>query len=344
MTDVLVEKVMYECPMCDETHLVEKRKRLVKTKIKGEVIEYYENYYRCQMSNESYDFVPGKMMDENLLRARNAYRQLHKMLTSHEIIAIRKKYGLTQKEFALMLGWGEVTVARYETKLIQDEAHDDIMKAVSCDAMEARKYLERNKNAFTSERYTQILSRIDAEINRTSVEYYTKKKIKAQYVRFSGNADATGGVPLNIEKVQNMIAFFANNCHDLFKVKLMKLLWYSDALCYQRHGHAISGLVYQHMPKGALPVANWDFMELVPIETIVDEHSQYDSYKILPSDNFNEDVFSEDEKSVLYAVLNKFKNFTGGEIANYMHDEIAYTQTQDRDIIPFSLAEHIRHF
>jgi len=35
----------------------------------------------------------------------------------------------------------------------------------------------------------------------------------------------------------------------------MKLLWYTDALYFKRYGQSMTGLVYKHMPLGALPVA-----------------------------------------------------------------------------------------
>lgn len=344
MLDELIEKVMIECPICDESHLVERRKRVAKAKIKGEIVEYIEYYYRCAENNECYDFVHGKLMDENLLAARNAYRTMHGMMTSQDIVLLRKKYGLTQKEFALMLGWGEVTVARYETKLIQDETHDDILKAVREDALEARKYIERNKASFTQERYQQICNAINAEVARTSLEYLTCRKIEAQYVAYQDDFELTGGAKLDIEKVCNMMLFFASKCKNLFKVKLMKLLWYSDALHFQKYNISMSGLVYQHMPMGALPIANYDLMNLVEVETIEYEYGEKVSYKIIPSKHFSEDFFTEEELKTLYAVVKRFKNYNGNEIAEYMHQEVAYTKTQERDLIPFSLAKQIRPF
>ena len=121
MKDILISRIKMECPLCDEVHLVEERERDATAIIKEEKISYRQKYYLCVNSDEDENqFVPAKLMDENLLSARNAYRVVHNMLTSDEIIALRKKYDLTQKEFAKMLGWGEATIARYETKLIQD--------------------------------------------------------------------------------------------------------------------------------------------------------------------------------------------------------------------------------
>lgn len=40
-----------------------------------------------------------------------------------EIVAIRESYGLSQVDLAKLLGWGEATISRYESKAIQDEAY-----------------------------------------------------------------------------------------------------------------------------------------------------------------------------------------------------------------------------
>ena len=335
---------MIECPICGDTHLVEKRQRSTTAKIKDEIVEYVEMYYVCTEEGEAFEFTPAKMMDDNLLAARNAYRIAHNMMPSYEIASLRRKYGLTQKEFALLLGWGEITITRYETKLIQDETHDSILKSVRDNALEARKLLVRNSASFEENRYIEILKLIDAEIERTSVMYFARQKIEAMYIRYQGNTEATGGKTIDIDKVRNMILFFAANCKNLFKVKLMKLLWFSDALFSQRYNVSMSGLVYQHMPMGALPIAHWDLMDLVAVESIADDYATFDSYKILPSPDFSEDVFTTEEKDVLYTVLNKFRNFTGKSIAEYMHEELAYRQTREYEIIPFYLAKQIRPF
>ena len=46
---------------------------------------------------------------------------------------------------AQLLGLGEVTITRYETKQIQDEAHNKIMKLIDENALMALDYLEKNK-------------------------------------------------------------------------------------------------------------------------------------------------------------------------------------------------------
>ena len=73
-------------------------------------------------------------------------------------------------------------------------------------------------------------------------------------------------------KVVDVIRYFAAsvNITSLYKVKLMKLMWYADALAYKKRGAAITGLVYQALPMGALPVGHNSIIDLrgVPCEEI----------------------------------------------------------------------------
>ena len=48
----------------------------------GEEVNYVETYYLCPNSDEDEnEFVTGKMMNDNLLNARNEYRKAHDLLT-----------------------------------------------------------------------------------------------------------------------------------------------------------------------------------------------------------------------------------------------------------------------
>ena len=55
-------------------------------------------------------------------------------------------------------------------------------------------------------------------------------------------------------------------------------------------------------------------------------------------------VLSETDKTVLNAVIKKFKNYKAQEIVDYMHEERAYVETNPGEIIPFSIAKEIREF
>jgi putative zinc finger/helix-turn-helix YgiT family protein len=114
----LIRKVYLNCPICDKSHEVEERQRIAKIIIKDDEIEYKEEYYYCPnvTDDEENEFELPYMTNENLLAARNAYRIKHGLLTSNDIVEIRENYDLSQVEFARLMGWGEATISRYESK------------------------------------------------------------------------------------------------------------------------------------------------------------------------------------------------------------------------------------
>ena len=78
----LIRRIHMECPICDKVHEIEERTQLAKIIIKGEEVNYVETYYLCPNSDEDEnEFVTGKMMNDNLLNARNEYRKAHYLLT-----------------------------------------------------------------------------------------------------------------------------------------------------------------------------------------------------------------------------------------------------------------------
>ena len=113
------------CPFCDKEHDLEVVKKEEEVNVKGELIKYKEENYYC--SSCDVEFCNGEMEGNNLLRAKDEYRKKHNLLTSDEIRNIREKYSLSQSDLALILGWGEVTITRYETKEIQNENYDKII-------------------------------------------------------------------------------------------------------------------------------------------------------------------------------------------------------------------------
>ena len=155
--DYLISTIEKDCPICNKVHLLEQRKRLSQSIVKDEIVDYDEVYFLCSLTDEEdNEFVSAGIMDENLLRARDAYRQKKGLLTSNEIADIRSYYGLTQSDFSALLGWGEVTVTRYESKTIQDETYNNIMSMVYENPMFALECIDKHKDRFTLDKYSNF--------------------------------------------------------------------------------------------------------------------------------------------------------------------------------------------
>lgn len=334
------------CPLCDKMHEIEERKRTTSITIKGEEVFYEERFYFCANADtDENEFETAAMTNENLLNARNAYRVKMGLLTSTEIVALRESYGLSQVDLAKLLGWGEATISRYESKAIQDEAYDTMLRLIKDNPLQALEFFKKNADKFTMSKRMEIRSHIVDKLDSYGKEFLTRQTFESEYANFEEPSDSNGFTTLNIDKIEAMISYIAEKTDNLFKVKLMKMLWYSDVLAFIENGFAMSGMVYRHETMGALPVGHYSLMNLEKLN--VQEEMSYTCDTMLhvyPVVNMDYAILNDGEKSILDRVITKFGDYKAKDIVEYMHKEKAYTETKQGEIIPFSLARKIREF
>ena len=344
--NTLIRKVHMSCPLCGKTHELEERKRSVTITLKGEKITYEERFYFCaNAAEDENEFETGAMTNANLLNARNAYRIKKGLLTSDEIVAIRESYGLSQVDLAKLLGWGEATISRYESKAIQDEAYDTMLRLVKDNPLQALEFLKKNADKFSLTKRVEIRAKIVEKLDSYGKEFLTRQTFEGEYANFEEPSDSNGFTTLNIDKIEAMISYIAEKVNNLFKVKLMKMLWYSDVLSFAENGYSMTGMVYRHEPMGALPIGHYSLMNLENLNVQEEVSCNYDiMLHVYPTANMDYSVLTDGEKAILDKVIIKFKDYRTKNIVDYMHAERAYMETKPGEIIPFSLAKEIRAF
>ena len=125
----------------------------------------------------------------------------------------------------------------------------------------------------------------------------------------------------------------------LYLVKLLKMLWYADALSYKRYGHAISGLVYRALPMGAAPVAYESIVDLSTIHCEEIEMGDGTGVKFLLTEEKVYPHLTAEDMGILDAIIQRFGRASKNEIVETMHREDAYTETAPNDIIQFKYAK-----
>ncbi|BEP30324.1 type II toxin-antitoxin system MqsA family antitoxin [Helicovermis profundi] len=119
------------CLICMEEHEVDTVEVIDNEIYKGEEVEFKSIYEYCFHADEYLETE--EMIKANSLSMKDAYRKKVGLLTSSEIINIREKYGVSQKDFSEILDWGRATITRYENHQVQDRAHDDVLRKIDSD-------------------------------------------------------------------------------------------------------------------------------------------------------------------------------------------------------------------
>lgn len=340
MTMKIIKSEKQLCPCCMEEHEVKTVLVPECSTFKNTKLDYEASYLFCDVAEELY--MDEKQMRVNDVRMKDAYREKEGLLTSKQICEIRAKYGISQSDLCFLLGWGGKTITRYESHQVQDRAHDTILKKIGQDPEWFLSLLNNAKTDLPKEFYNKYLSAATL-LYAEDRDLYLRKAIKASYAKFRGNRMIQGNTELSLDKVVDVIRYFASSIKvtNLYKVKLMKLMWYSDALAYKTRGFAITGLAYRALPMGAVPEEHDAIIDLknVPCEEV--EIGEVNSYYFHLSEKQEFKALTEEEKAYLDIVIDNFGNMTKKEIVEHMHKEQAYIETTPKEIIEFSYAESL---
>lgn len=326
------------CPCCMEEHKVQMITVQEKNVFKGVPLEYDAEYYYCDRADETYADEP--QISANDIAMKNAYREKMGLLTSHQISAIRARYGISQCDLCLLLGWGGKTITRYESHQVQDIAHDTILRKLSADPEWFLQLLNAERKSLSPASYEKYFE-AGTTLFEQDHDRYLKSAIMASYARFLHNPEATGDRELSLDVVADMIRYFANSTQvtSLYLVKLMKLLWYSDALSFKRCGHAISGMAYRALPMGAVPVAYESIIDLSTIHYEEIEMGDGTGFKFLSSEDNEYPHLTSKDMEILDSVIQRFGKVSKNEIVDAMHKENAFTETAPHDIIQFKYSK-----
>lgn len=328
------------CASCMNMHDVQTVNVMEKTIFKGLEVNYSAVYQYCEFTNEL--TCDETMISQNDISMKNEYRKQCDLLTSNEIMSIRDCYFISQKDLSLVLGWGEKTITRYEGHQVQDQAHDKVLRKIADDPEWFLTLLENGKDLITDSSYQKCKKQIIHQCKKKQ-ESYLKKAIFCSYLPFIDHVELNGNKELDLAKVVDVIRYFSDSCHmkNLYLVKLLKCLWYSDFLSYKTYGKSMTGLVYSILPMGAVPV---DYKTLMKLDGIHYEEEEYDygiAYRFCKSDHSSYESLTENDLRVLDCVIHHFGDSTKSEIVDRMHFEKAFTSCRQGDFISYVYAKDL---
>lgn len=126
------------------------------------------------------------------------------------------------------------------------------------------------------------------------------------------------------------------------KVKLNKLLFYSDFTAFVRSGKSITGEEYQALQQGPAPKA------MLPVLKVLEESQQiairktlyhgWKQHKVFALREPDLNVFSQHEIALIDEIIETFFRCTGAEISNQSHSFIGWKLAKEGETIPYEVA------
>ena len=283
---------------------------------------------------------------ENRKNILNAYRKALNLITPDELIEFRNKYYISQRELSAILGYGKMTINKYERGALADKSHSTYLKVIINNDNE---FIRVTKEAFAQKRitektYNKVVYKDTESINNYKF-YEMYKDIIINQLNCKPD-EYNGYNKINIELIFNIISYIASKVNNLTITSLNKYLWYIDMLNYKTNGTSLTGLIYEKEAYGPVIIKNLyrdisiasDKFERIDKE---DEKGNLIT-KIVSNNNFELDNLKDNELKIVNEVIKKLKNKSVSEISSLSHEEDGWKKTKKNELISFKYADSLK--
>ncbi|MES2615206.1 MAG: type II TA system antitoxin MqsA family protein [Bdellovibrionota bacterium] len=314
------------CPTCGAQGCIVSRTSPRKITVKKEIIEINDHFLFCTQCQE--EFNNPDIEFDALEEAYKIYRAKHHFVTPEQITSYRKSLGLTQIEFAKLLGFGDATIQRYESGALQENSHDSaIQMAMTMDGL--KKLIEKNSSTIPDEKMALIESYVRKKQFETNIELIIPQEI----------SEFTGNKKFDWNKFRDVIEILCAN--GQYYTKLNKLLFYADFYYYKIRTVSITGCAYIHLPYGPVPFHYSDLYDMLPAESFL-LAAEGIGTKCKSLKKSSPQFLTKDEIDILNAVLNYFKEINSKEISDLSHLEDAYIKTKMHSQISYKFSSSLK--
>ena len=330
------------CPYCKKEVDYKIEKRDVK-EFRGIEIDTYENVAVCKECHQ--DLYLNEIEEKNNERIYELYRAKANIIKPQDIVDLRKKYDISQRELTAILGFGKMTINRYERGGIPTKSQSDYIRLLIDND---NKFIEKVKEAYKNgnindKTYEKIVSE---ELNISIDKEQIQDNIR-RYLRYALNRKPdiyNGYKSLDIEKVENIISYIASKVKNLTITSLNKYLWFMDMLSFNQRSVSITGLTYQNQKFGPTIIdKKYDEISLLDDKYTREdiETENGNTTKIISNGNYNLDKISDNEKEIIDTIIKILKNKTVTDISELSHREEGWKKTKRLEKISFEYAMNL---
>ena len=331
------------CPYCKKEVEYKIEKRELK-EFRGIEVNTFENVAICNECNQ--DLYVNEFENENNERIYQIYREKANIINAEDIIKLREKYDISQRELTSILGFGKMTINRYERGGLPTKSQSDYIKLL---IENDDKFIEKVKEAYeknniNEKTYNKIISEeVEKDISKKEVQDNIRRYLKSVLNR---KPDIYNGYKsLDLEKVENIISYIASKVRNLTITSLNKYLWYIDMLSFNERTVAITGLTYQNQRFGPTIV----YKKYDELSLLDDKYTREDietengnTTKIVSNNNFNFDKITSSEKEIIDTIIRLLKNKNVTDISEMSHREDGWKKTKRFEQISFEYAMNLK--
>ena len=328
------------CTHCNKKVNYSIRKNIIQ-QYKGQLVNIEEDIAVCDECKRDI-FVP-TIEDDNFKRLYKKYIEMTGIISSQEIIEFREKYDLSQRELVSLLGWGKMTINRYERGALPSKSHSDMLKnIISNEEIFKQKVIEAYEDGRINEKTYNNITKCVQSSRKNIVKSLLETELRH-------DEDISNGFrKFDIERMENLISYIADKTENLYKTSLNKYLWFMDFENFKKNVRSITGLTYikqKYEPviekKGCEEIINL-LDEKFYVEETEDVYNNSTKAKIISKKNYDMSIYSQWEMEVIDAVIQKFKNMSCIEISDKSHKEDGWIENDINCVISYDYAEELK--
>lgn len=294
---------------------------------RGEEFQIHVQYYRCVDTGQKFTTTEQDTATLNDLYSQ--YRIKHGLPFPDEIKAIRTRYGMNYSQIGRLLGFGVNQWAKYEAGQVPSESNGRLIGALRRKESMVN-LLTDLRDLFDQPEYNKLMAMVMA-----SPETDTQTSQNQYFYEGTTRSVYNGYGEFNPRKVEEMVKYLAGK--GIFPTKLNKKMFYSDFLHFKRHGISISGLRYQAIQYGPVPVHFHTIYDHVPGLNANSIYSgNHEATILCNNEEVDTSVFTPQELATLEEINAKLGSLSTSEIVELSHREAAWINNYpNREIIPY---------
>ncbi|MBU6122610.1 type II toxin-antitoxin system antitoxin SocA domain-containing protein [Hymenobacter siberiensis] len=303
-----------------------------------EEFSYMYHCYECEVTHER--FTTTELDNLNTSQIYNQYREKYQFVFPEQARRVRERYGLSAARMALLLDFGPNQYSNYEAGEMPSASNAKILRLAS-DPVTFLTIVRSKKEILRPNEYAKLRGLIDELID----EAQAPRRVAGLMVRSAAQVESdpdqyTGYVLPDSEKFAELVLFFFQHLDNLFKVKLLKLLFYCDFQHYRLTAHAITGQRYRAIQHGPVPQEYGQRLQEMVQQGLLDAsfhksmvHSDDGSPVLVYSATrkANLDVFTASEQLVIEQVFQRLGKKSRAELENLSHTERAWQENKEKN-------------